>query len=281
MKFGYASLEDSFTIQPRKFVVFNEAEHPQNLGKNNRIVTGLSSFSHPEWIGTIYPPGTPRKQMFNAYSKVFSGIEFNGTRYKFPSPEQIARWSDQTNERFAIYPKLPQSISHAKRYDQDDTFRRIEDFLELANGFGPRLGRCFLCFPNHVGADRLEELLSLVDGLGRNVPLAFELRHSSWFAPQSFALYSFAEALSKKNLSLIITDTPGRQDVFHSYITSNNVMVRFVASGNTTADTKRVKVWMDLFSQHKSWMSLACFVHSPTEKKDHLMPLMKALRATF
>lgn len=280
MKFGYASLDDSFTIQPRKFVVFNEEDYPQNQGNNNRIVTGLSSFSHPEWIGTIYPSGTKRKQMFTAYSKVFSGIEFNGTRYKFPSPEQIAKWSDQTNERFAIYPKLPQSISHARHYNQDEILRRIEDFLELTKGFGPRLGRCFLCFPSHVGTDRLEELLSFIDSLDRNVPLAFELRHSSWFAPQSFALYSFAEALSEKNLSLIITDTPGRQDVFHSYITSNNVMVRFVASGNGTVDANRIKVWRNLFAQHKSWMSLACFVHSPTEKKDHLMSLMQVLLAT-
>lgn len=280
MKFGYASLDDSFIIQPRKFVVFNEADYPPKQGNNNRIVTGLSSFSHPEWIGTIYPPGTPRKQMFTAYSKVFSGIEFNGTRYKFPSPDQIAKWSDQTNERFAIYPKLPQSISHARRYDQDEILRRIEDFLELAKGFGPRLRLCFLCFPSHVGADRLDELLSLVERLDRNVPLAFELRHSSWFAPQSFALYSFAEALSEKNLSLIITDTPGRQDVFHSYITSNNLMVRFVASGNSTVDASRIKVWRNLFVQHKSWMSLACFIHSPTEKKGHLMPLMQALLAT-
>ncbi|HAB90201.1 MAG TPA: hypothetical protein DCF84_06655 [Bacteroidetes bacterium] len=280
MKFGYANLEDSFTIQPRKFVVFNEAGHPPNQGNKNRIVTGLSSFSHPEWIGTIYPSSTPRKQMFTAYSKVFSGIEFNGTRYKFPSPDQIAKWSDQTNEGFAIYPKLPQSISHAKRYDQDEIVRRIEDFVELATGFGPRLGRCFLCFPSHVGADRLEELLSLIGGLDRNIPLAIELRHSSWFVPHSIALYSFSEALSKKNVSLIITDTPGRQDVFHSYITSNNLMVRFVASGNRAADTRRIKVWRDLFEQYKSWLSLACFVHSPTEKKDHLMPLMKTLQAT-
>lgn len=277
MKFGYASLDDHFTIQPRKFVVFNEEGYPPKQG-NNRMITGLSSFSHPEWIGTLYPSSTPRKQMFTAYSRVFSGIEFNGTRYRFPSPEQIAKWSDQTNEGFAIYPKLPQSISHARRYDQDEILRRIEDFLELANGFGPRLGRCFLCFPNHVGVDRLEELLSLIGEFDRNAPLAFELRHSSWFAPQSFALYSFAEALSEKNLSLIITDTPGRQDVFHPYITSNNVMVRFVASGNSTADFKRIKVWKDLFAQHKSWLSLACFVHSPTEKKDHLLPLTRALR---
>ena len=280
MKFGYATLEDSFIIQPRKFVVFNKACYPQNIGNNSRIVTGLSSFSHPEWIGTIYPSNTPRKQMFNAYSKVFSGIEFNGTRYKFPSPEQIEKWSNQTIESFLIYPKLPQSISHAKRYDQGKILRRIEDFLELANGFGPRLGRCFLSFPSHVGANRLDEILSLIDGLNRNAPLAFELRHSSWFVPQSFALDSLAEALSKKNLTLIITDTPGRQDVFHSFITSNSLMVRFVASGNRVVDLKRIKVWGDLFAQYKSWLSLACFVHSPAEKKDHLMPLMKALLAT-
>ena len=278
MKFGYASLEDGFTNQPRKFVVFNEASHPQKPGDTHGIITGLSSFSHPEWIGTIYPSGTPRKQMFAAYSQVFSGIEFNGTRYKFPSPAQIAKWSDQTNERFAIYPKLPQSISHAKRYNQDEILRRIEDFLDLAAGFGSRLERCFLCFPNHVGIDRLDELLSFIDLLDRNLPLAFELRHPSWFTTQSLALYSFVESLATKNLSLIITDTPGRQDVFHSYITSNNLMVRFVASGNSTADYKRIKVWKDLFAQHKSWLSLACFVHSPTEKKDHLLPLMRALR---
>ena len=278
MKFGYTRLEDNFTTPKRKFVVFNEAAYPKKLAKNNRIITGLSSFSHPDWIGNIYPLNTSRKHMLNAYSKVFSGIEFNGTRYKFPSPEQIEKWSDQTSERFAIYPKLPQSISHAKHYNQDEILRRIEDFLGLAAGFGPRLGRCFLCFPNHVGINRLDEILSFIDLLDRDIPLAIELRHSSWFTPHSVALYSVAEALSKKNLSLIITDTPGRQDVLHSFITSNHLMIRFVASGNGTADLKRIKIWRDLFVQYKSWVHFACFVHSPTEKKHHLLPLMKSLQ---
>lgn len=278
MKFGYASLDDTFTIQPRKPFVFNEEVHPKTLGDTNRIVTGLSSFSHPEWIGTIYPAGTPRKQMLNAYSRVFTGIEFNGTRYKFPSPEQIEKWSDQTSETFAIYPKLPQSISHVKRYNQDEILRRIDDFLDLALGFGPRLGRCFLCFPNHVATDRLDEILALINLLEYGTPLAFELRHPSWFISEHVGLYSIAEALAKKNITLIITDTPGRQDVLHPYITSNHLMVRFVASGNTIADNKRIGFWRELFTEHRAWLSMACFVHSPTEKKEHLLPLMKSLQ---
>lgn len=279
MKFGYANLDDSFTISPREFILLNQGVRQKKLLGENKIITGLSSFSHPEWIGTIYPSNTLRKQMLHAYSNIFSGIEFNGTRYKFPTPAQIEKWSDQTNEDFAIYPKLPQSISHARQYNDDNILRRIEDFLELAKGFGPRLGRCFLCFPNHVAIDRLGELLSFIDLLDTDLPLALELRHSSWFTSQEVALYSVAEALAKKNVSLIITDTPGRQDVLHSFITSNDMMVRFVASGNREADIKRIRAWRDLFLQHKAWMTFACFVHSPTENKDHLLSLMKSLQA--
>lgn len=277
MKFGHTTLSDDFLPTPLELISINKRDKGDERSRPKSLHVGLSSFSHPEWIGSIYPKSTLRKGMLSAYASMFSAIEFNATRYKFPSPAQVKNWTNQTQNGFKFYPKVPQSISHSKNYLSLKTSDQLEDFMELTKGFSANFGYCFLCFPNHVGVQRLGEILEWVDTMEMDFPLAFELRHPSWFEGSSSALYTLAQALSAKNLSLIITDTPGRQDVRHNLITSKNVMVRFVASGNTKVDQRRMHLWREAFVSHVAISSLACFVHAPTEDKRHLLSLMAYL----
>ena len=278
MKFGYTPLSDDFSPRPLSLYKSKPEMRARQTQGPKHLYTGLSSFSHPEWIGSIYPKSTARKGMLSAYASLFSAIEFNATRYKFPSPEQIDRWSSQTQSTFRFYPKVPQSISHSKNYLDRKTSDRLADFMDLSKGFKAKLGLCFLCFPNHVSAKRLDEILEWIGTMETGLPLAFELRHPSWFGPNSNAIYMLSEALTAKNLPLIITDTPGRQDVRHDVITSAHVMVRFVASGNPTVDQQRISLWQEAFVTHEDISTMACFVHAPTENKTHLLTLMDLLK---
>lgn len=278
MKFGYTTLSDDFLPLPLDLISIKKRDGRSENSSPKSLYVGLSSFSHPGWIGSVYPKSTSRKGMLSAYASMFSAIEFNATRYKFPSPAQVKNWTNQTQNDFKFYPKVPQSISHSKNYLSSKTSDQLFDFIELAKGFAANFGYCFLCFPNYVDVHRLGEILEWVDTMEIDFPLAFELRHPSWFEGNKSALYTLAKALSSKNLSLIITDTPGRQDVRHNLITSNTVMVRFVASGNAKVDQRRMHLWREAFVSHDTISSLACFVHAPTEDKRHLLSLMAYLK---
>ena len=39
------------------------------------IVVGTSGFSFGDWVGPVYPPGTPRTKMLELYAEKFTAVE--------------------------------------------------------------------------------------------------------------------------------------------------------------------------------------------------------------
>jgi hypothetical protein len=46
---------------------------------------------------------------------------------------------------------------------------------------------------------------------------------------------------------LVITDTPGRRDVLHKWITTNKALIRFNGTGNQKVDEERLLCWLENF----------------------------------
>jgi len=55
---------------------------------NSELMTytvGTSGYSFDDWVGTFYPPGTRKAEMFDRYIERFETVEVNYTYYRMPT----------------------------------------------------------------------------------------------------------------------------------------------------------------------------------------------------
>lgn len=133
------------------------------------------------WAGIVYPPGTPRRDWLNWYSRTFNIVEGNSTFYGLPGRETFSKWVEQTVAGFEFSFKFPRRISHELELRGCD--EPLADFLDrlaiLARG--QRLGPTFLQLGPQFGPDRWDTLASFLRGLPSEFPWAVEVRHAGWF----------------------------------------------------------------------------------------------------
>lgn len=76
------------------------------------------------------------------------------------------------------------------------------------------------------------------------MPLAIELRHPAFFRDGAL-LDEVVDLLWRHRAHVVITDTPGRQDVRHTSLTSGKVFLRFQGQDYEEADRARVAAWAE------------------------------------
>ncbi|MDX1939257.1 MAG: DUF72 domain-containing protein, partial [Saprospiraceae bacterium] len=76
----------------------------------------------------------------------------------------------------------------------------------------------------------------------KNIPLAIEARHESWFANNENSERLF-QLLENHNISTVITDVAGRRDVLHRRLTTNIAVIRFVGNELHPSDFSRLDDW--------------------------------------
>src|SRR5690349_10595107 len=76
-----------------------------------RLCAGAPAWAHREWVGRVYPPGTPQVEWLAAYAKHFDAVELNATHYRVPDAETLAGWRDATPPGFRFFPKFPKDVS--------------------------------------------------------------------------------------------------------------------------------------------------------------------------
>ncbi len=142
---------------------------------------GCPAWGYKEWVGhdNFFPPKTPASDFLRLYSRKLSTVEGNTTFYAIPSTDTVARWQHETPETFRFCPKVPRSISHEPRIDtrKDDTLA----FVERMRGLGTRLGPIFLQLPPAFSPDQLPTLETFLSFWPRDVRLAVEVRHPSFY----------------------------------------------------------------------------------------------------
>ncbi|HEY1039991.1 MAG TPA: DUF72 domain-containing protein [Bacteroidia bacterium] len=223
------------------------ADHPgvkKVLGgaKNNiRIYTGAPVWTDKGFVGMIYPEGTKEKDFLYHYSRQFSCIELNSTHYAIPSPETIRKWKETVPPGFKFCPKVPQTISHAKRIDQ--CINEMNYFIETINGFEDNLGASFLQLPPVFSAREIKNLMYFLDKIDP-IHLSIELRHPNWFV-HTEQLKELCNFLYQKKMGLVITDVAGRRDVLHMRLTNKTAMIRFGANNLHASDSPRIDEWVE------------------------------------
>jgi uncharacterized protein YecE (DUF72 family) len=124
-------------------------------------------------------------------------VEVDSTFYAIPPASTVRGWRDRTPEHFRFALKLPQEITHERRFTGVESV--LLEFTERARELGIRLGPILIqCSPDFTPAERaqLEEFLPL---LPDDLSFAIEFRHRSWITKETLALlraHSVALALS-------------------------------------------------------------------------------------
>lgn len=225
------------------------------------INIGLPIWSNKAWLGKIYPYNAKDSELLYHYAQQFNSIELNVTHYQIPSDETIERWKSQVNDDFKFCPKFPQVISHERQLLGATTF--TDQFVSQILKLEHKLGISFLQLPPYFGYNRLSVLVGYLKSLPDNLQLAVEFRHPSWFENAEHwekTVHSLAEI----GVSTVITDVSGRRDVLHMSLSTDTLVLRFIANNLDVSDYSRTKAWIQRMKEwHANGLKKAyLFIHT-------------------
>jgi uncharacterized protein YecE (DUF72 family) len=179
---------------------------------------GCSGWNYRDWRGRFYPERQPQRRWLELYAERFDTVEINATFYRLPNRDAVARWVEQTTDRFEFTVKVSRYLTHIKRLTEVQAgmtlfYERIEPMVQAG-----RLGPLLWQLPENFHRDdgRLERWLEVLPA-GRH---AIEFRHPTWFQDSVLA------ALSEHGVALVIGDHPKRPFQPH-LATTSWMFVRF------------------------------------------------------
>jgi len=155
------------------------------------------------------------------YCEWFNSVEVDSTFYAIPSKDVVRRWADATPPDFRFSVKAPCEVSHGLTVEEkkmnrkgsprghllhENTLDVMHRFLEAIEPLRSRLGSVLLQFPPNFKVYRSSELAAFLDKVGREFPLAVELRHDSWWRIET------RDMLRERNVCWVASDeSPLRQ----------------------------------------------------------------------
>jgi uncharacterized protein YecE (DUF72 family) len=215
-----------------------------------KIYVGCAKWGRTEWVGKIYPEGTKEAKFLDHYVEHYNSIELNATHYKTYPPSSIQKWADKADGKdFIFCPKVPQTISHYSSFvDIED---KTNAFLEGIYAFGKHLGPIFLQVSDRFSPKRKDALLKYLESLPTDLQFFLEVRNPDWFNSKA-ETEALLTILKQLNVGYVITDTAGRRDCVHMYLTVPKAFVRFVGNSLDPSDylriddwVKRIKYWLE------------------------------------
>lgn len=226
---------------------------------------GAPAWARREWLGSLYPLGTPVARFLERYAERLPAIELNATFYREPSEATIASWVKDTPGSFHFCPKFPRPITHDLGL-REEALPRALAFHALMSGLGPRLGPYLLQLPPTFAPRHAADLARFVAGFPG--PLAVEFRHPDWFVGQQLQPLALRALGKSPKAGTVITDVAGRRDVCHATLTTPTAFVRFVGNALHPSDEARTAVWLDrLMAWRRAGLHTAYwFVHQPDDR---------------
>src|SRR4051812_15708601 len=101
--------------------------------------------------------------------------------------------------------------------------------------FGDNLGSIFLLPAPTMSVKDIETIEAFIADIPGDVPMFVELRHEEWYKEGGYhpGLYQF---LKKHKRGTVITDTAGRRDCVHMYLSTSECFIRFVGNSLDKSD---------------------------------------------
>ena len=218
--------------------------------KQPKVYVGCPRWGAKEWVGKIYPLNTKEKDYLQHYVGHFNCIELNATHYKIYNEATTGKWAEKAGDKdFLFCPKMYKEVTHSG--SMRDKQAITDEFLKGLKGFGKHLGPLFIQVSDTFSPTRKEELFGYLSTLPKDFQFFFEVRHPDWFSIEKERddLFSF---LADHNIGAVITDTAGRRDCAHMYVTVPKTFIRYVGNRMHRTDferidhwVKRIKYWLD------------------------------------
>ena len=171
-------------------------------GKRPKILVGTSGYSYDDWVGPVYPAGTPRQDFLSLYSREFPVVELNFSYYQQPSPRTLERMLAVSPPEFSFALKAHRSMTHEIGEEWEKEIATFRAGIQPMTDAG-RLAAVLLQFPFSFGytpesRSRLADLCARLEGL----PLAVEFRKREWLRQ------TVIEGLRDRGVSLVSVDEP-------------------------------------------------------------------------
>ncbi|WP_433307643.1 DUF72 domain-containing protein [Actinoplanes sp. CA-030573] len=164
-------------------------------------MVGTSGWHYKDWRGSFYPKGVPQRLWLEEYAAGFATVEVNNAFYRLPERSTFEQWRKRTPDDFVVAVKMSRYLTHIKRLREPA--EPVARFLSRAEALGDKLGPVLLQLPPTLKGDpgALDETLRLFP---REVEVAVEPRHASWFTDETRAV------LEKRGAALCWADRKGR-----------------------------------------------------------------------
>jgi uncharacterized protein YecE (DUF72 family) len=228
---------------------FNKQVLPGKKAKDPKVYLGCAKWGRTEWVGKIYPPKTKEKDFLDHYVKHYNSIELNATHYKVYGAAGIAKWADKAGEKeFMFCPKMYQGVTHRGSLLNKDFI--TTEFLRGIIAFKEHLGPVFVQVSDTFTTGRKEELFNFLRSLPTDLQFFLELRHPDWFG-KAAVRDELLSVLQSLNMGFVITDTSGRRDCAHMYLTVPKAFIRYVGNSLHPTDYTRVDDWIN---RMKYWL---------------------------
>ena len=176
------------------------------LGRNSTgllrsLRVGTSGWQYADWREPVYA-GAPQREWLELYASTFDTVEVNATFYRLPAIDAVQHWAERVPPGFVFAVKASRYLTHVKRLrDPAEPVARLMSRLEplrTARSLGPILVQ----LPPDLPA--APELLdATLTEFPRDVRVAVEPRHPSWFAPPT------REVLERHDAALVWADRNG------------------------------------------------------------------------
>jgi uncharacterized protein YecE (DUF72 family) len=149
------------------------------------ILLGTQGWNDPSWVGPFYPHGAKTGELLGLYSRAFPTVELDSTFYTIPAEPIVAGWKDQTPPGFVFSLRIPQDITHEKRFV--DVEQRLTRFLRRVGGLEDRLGPLLIqVSPDFRATEATRQVLaSFLGGLSRDFRWAIEFRQPQWLTRET------------------------------------------------------------------------------------------------
>jgi len=219
--------------------------------KSPKVYIGCAKWGREEWIGKIYPDGTKEKNFLDHYVQHYNSIELNATHYKIYGAAGISKWAAKANGKdFLFCPKMYQGVTHRGSLKGKD-FITTEFFRGIV-AFEKHLGPTFIQVSDVFSPKRKEELFDFLRTLPTDLQFFLEVRHPDWFSKEAIR-NELLNTLSSLNIGFVITDTSGRRDCAHMYLTVPKTFIRFVGNSLHETDYARIDEWIN---RMKHWLDV-------------------------
>ena len=152
---------------------------------------GTSGWSYKHWSGLFYPESVKPAKYLEYYVTEFDCVELNASFYRNPSIKTVEGWVRRTPASFRFCVKMNQFITHRKKLV--DAAEPLGRFMTVFNLLRDRIGPFLVQLPPSLRFDSsvAEAFLQLLASHRNIGEFALEVRHDSWFMPESISLLRY------------------------------------------------------------------------------------------